>query len=649
MPDLPRLARLAAALLLPALSALPAAAQTPTDGPAIIVLDGSGSMWGEVGTEKPAKFDLARQALRAELSGLSPRVRLGLLSFGQRRRADCSDVEVLAPAAAGPPERILAIADRLSPKGKGPLSLALREAAKQIPAGEAGAIIAIHDGPDNCGQDPCAAAAEIAKANPKARIFLIGFGLPKADAQRLQCVAQATQGRVLEAQSSAALAAALSDVLMLANLEKVDPATGLAVPAPQEATPPAPAGVPGLRLAAALSSAGEPLKAAVRWTVAKADAPAEIVKTAEAAELALDLEPGSYIVEARLGEATATETLEVKSGGPTVAKVSLGAGVLNVASLLDKDGKPLANPLITLFAKTDDGLRPVWVGRNLGVDLVLPAGGYQVRVEDGFASETTDVTVKEGMGADVRPAFGTGQVTLSAVARPAGEPVADVVYVIEEDDPDSPAGRREVTRTADAKPAFTLPAGTYYVTARSGIGEAHDRIALGNGDAVEHVMSFNLVPLTVTASGLDTASGTPRRTVIRILTEATPVREIARANDAKGVFRLPPARYRIEAEVSGLNVKAHGIVDLTSGRGGGVQLKLESGEVALAGPGLSGRHWRIEDGSGRTVLHSGRAEASGAQLAPGHYTLITYGRDRESEQDFEIKAGERRDLVVEAP
>src|SRR5690606_22129022 len=147
MPNLPRPARLAA-LLLPALSALPAAAQTPMEGPAIVVLDGSGSMRGEVGTEKPAKFDLARQALRAELSGLSPRVRLGLLSFGQRRRADCSDVEVLAPAAAGPPERILAIADRLSPKGKGPLSLALREAAKQIPAGEAGAIIAIHDGPD---------------------------------------------------------------------------------------------------------------------------------------------------------------------------------------------------------------------------------------------------------------------------------------------------------------------------------------------------------------------------------------------------------------------------------------------------------------------------------------------------------------------
>lgn len=648
MPDRARLARLAAALLAATLSAVPAQAQSP-DGPAIVVLDGSGSMWGEVGTEKPTKFDLARQALRAELAGLSPRVRLGLLSFGQRRRADCSDVEVLAPVAAGPPERILAITDRLSPKGKGPLSLALREAAKQIPAGEAGDIIAIHDGPDNCGQDPCAAAAEIAKANPKARIFLIGLGLPKADAQRLQCVAQATQGRVFEAQSAAALSAALSDVLMLANLEKVDPATGLAVPAPQEATPPVPEGAPGLRLAAALSPTGEPLKAAVRWSVAKADAPHEIVKTAEGAALALDLAPGSYIVEARLGEATATQTLAVESGGPTVAKVSLGAGVLNIAALLDKDGKPLATPLVTVLAKTDDGLRPVWVGRNPGLDLVLPAGGYQVRVEDGLATETADVTVKEGMGADVRPALGTGEIAFSAVARASGEPIDDVVYVIEEDDPDSPAGRREVTRTADAKPTFTLPAGTYYVTARSGAGEVHDRIALGTGDAVAHVMSFNLVPITVTASGLDDASGATRPTVIRILTENAPVREIARANGAKGTFRLPPARYRIEAEVSGLNIKAHGIVDLTSGRGGGVQLTLESGEVVLTGSGLAGRHWRIEDGSGRTVLHSGRAEAAGAQLAPGRYTLITYGRDRDSEQAFEIKAGERRDLVVEAP
>jgi hypothetical protein len=115
MPGL-RLFTLILALSFP-LSLRVAAADATSDGPAIIVFDGSGSMWGTVGTEKPAKLDLVRQALRTSLPSLSPRVRLGLMSFGQRRRADCSDVEVVAPPEAGPPERILSLADKLNPKG----------------------------------------------------------------------------------------------------------------------------------------------------------------------------------------------------------------------------------------------------------------------------------------------------------------------------------------------------------------------------------------------------------------------------------------------------------------------------------------------------------------------------------------------------
>lgn len=651
MPDFARLALPMLALLLGALPAAaePGAEETGADGPAIIVLDGSGSMWGEIGTEKGAKFDLARAALREQLSNLSPRVRLGLMSFGQRRRADCSDVEVVAPPEAGPPERILSLVDKLNPKGKGPLALTLREAAKQIPPGEAGSVIVVHDGPDNCWQDTCASAVEIAKTNPKTRVFLITFGLQKAELQGLQCVARATKGRVLEAQNSAGLSAAISDALTLANLERMDPTTGVAVPAPEAAKPPAPAGAPGLRLTAALAKSGEPIKTAVAWRVFKAEAPADAIKTLRSAELALDLAPGSYVVEARVGLATAKETLEVTSAGATVAKISLGAGVLNIASLADKAGKPLSNPLVTVFAKTEGAHRAVWVGRNTSSDLVLPAGTYDVRVEDGLAAGTTEVAVAEGRGASAAPTLGTGQVTLTAISNPSGEALSDVVYVIEEDDPDSPQGRREVARTADPKPVFTLPAGTYYITARSGVGQTNTRIALGSGDALQQVMSFNLVPLTVTATGIDTVGGSARPSVIRILTEAAPGREIARASGTTGSFRLSPGRYRVEVAVSGLNVRSQGLVDLTSGRGGGVQLKLESGEVAIQGGGLSGRHWRIEDNDGRTVLHSGRADAAQSRLAPGRYTLITYGRDRESEQAFEIKAGERRDLEVGAP
>jgi Ca-activated chloride channel family protein len=646
-----RLAPLFLSALALALLARPgAAADPPSDGPAIIVLDGSGSMWGNIGTERPAKFDLAREALRKSLSTLSPRVRLGLMSFGQRRRADCSDVEVLAPPEAGPPDRILAIADKLNPKGKGPLALAIKEAGSLIPAGEAGSVIVVHDGLDNCWQDPCVSAAEIAKANPKTRVFLIGFGLEKADLQRLSCVARSTQGRVLEARSSASLETAISEALTLANLERVDPATGVAVPAPQAATPPA--GAPGLRLSVALGPDSPAVAAAVQWTIAKADQPTIAIKTARAPTLSVDLAPGSYVVDVRFGQASAKQTIEVGATGPTVAQLSLGAGVLKLAAQADRGGAALSDPLVTVYAKGEaasGGLRPVWVGRDAGVQMVLPGGSYMVRVQDGLAIQDTEVTIPQGASADVSPVLGTGRLELSTVAAANGEPLKDVIYTIEEDDPDAPQGRREVARSADPAPVFTLPARTYYVTARSGVAEVRDRVALGSGAAIKHVATLNLVPITVTASiGKPEDGATTLPVLIRVLS-ADGQTEIARATEATGTFRLPPARYLVEAMVSGLNVKSQGMVDLTSGRGGGVQLKLESGEVSVTAQSGAGLHWRVKDAGGRTVMHSQRGSAASTRLAPGRYVLLTDGSSGRAEQPFDLKAGERRELVATGP
>lgn len=654
MPNLPRLEPILALLVALALLVHPAAAaEAGSDGPAIIVLDGSGSMWGQIGTERPSKFDLARGALREALSTVSPRVRLGLMSFGQRRRADCSDVEVVAPPEAGPADRIPSLADKLNPKGKGPLALALREAAKQIPPDQAGSIIVIHDGADNCSQDPCASAADIAKTNPKTRVFLIGFGLEKADLQRLQCVVPTNNGAVLDARNSAGLASAISEAMTLANLERVDPTTGVAVPLPKAAPAPNPAGAPGLRLSASLSAEGAPLASAV-LTVSKADeAGATLVKSFRGRELAIDLKPGSYVVEARFGQASARQTIDVAADKPTVVRLSLSAGLLKLSARSDKNGAALNDPFVTIYAKdatAGNALRPVWIGRDANLEMVLPAGAYQVRVRDGLAEQIAEVTIAEGVGADVSPVLGTGRLELSAVAAANGQPISDVSYTIDEDDPDAPQGRREVARSADPAASFTLPSGTYYVTARSGVAETRDRIALGSGGVIKHVANFNLVELSVTArtsTAVDGASTHP--ILVRILGDGPDKSEIARSSGGTSTFLLPPARYRVEASVSGLNIKTLGVVDLSNGRGGSVQLALESGEVSISADSGSGRHWRVKDGTGRTVMHSGPGMSSSARLAPGRYVLLTDSDERRAEQVFELKAGERRQLAVGGP
>ena len=120
----------ASAFLAVTLSALEARAQEPVSS--IIVFDGSGSMWARLEGEKAAKFVTVRDGLKASLAKLKPETRIGLAAFGHRRQSDCTDVQVAVapePLSTGT-EKLNGVLDKFYPKGKGPLTAALKDAAK---------------------------------------------------------------------------------------------------------------------------------------------------------------------------------------------------------------------------------------------------------------------------------------------------------------------------------------------------------------------------------------------------------------------------------------------------------------------------------------------------------------------------------------
>jgi Ca-activated chloride channel family protein len=626
------------------------AAQPRPSAPAIIIVDGSGSMWGNLGQDRASKFDLVRAALRQALTPLGPQSRIGLMSFGQRRRADCSDVEVVTPPDVGPGERIAGLADKLNPRGKGPVALAIREAAKQVPAGTAATVILMHDGPDNCQQDPCAAAAEVAKANPKIVIDVIALGLEKADAQRMACVPKATKGQMFDVRDAAGLNVAVAESVRLAS---PDPAAGR--PAAEAGlTAPAPTEAPGLRLSAALAGVGPTLTVPVTWRVTKAEAPNDLVAKRESPELNLNVAPGSYVVEASLGLAKARQVVEVGSKGRTSAQLGLAAGILKINGHADKDGDALAEPIVTVSAIADGGgttrapETPVWITREPSTELVLPAGTYKVRIEDGLANKEMQVAVTPGNAVEAQMVLGTGRLELSAAANGGAEAMTDVVYTLEEDDPDAPQGRREVARSAEPAPVFILPAGTYYLSARSGAAEVRDRIAVGSGATVKHLLTFNAVRLSVAVQVDGVVSGQQPITV-RVFTSEQGSEEIARSTAEAPVFFLPPRRYRVEAQLGTENVKAQTEVDVPAGRDTKISFKLPSAELTVmprTGSPASGAPWQVKDNKGETVLHSGAGGQRTARLAPGHYVVQTQDQNRLQEQALELKSGERRTLEI---
>ena len=109
------------------MSAPVAAAEDATER-AVLVLDASGSMWGQV--ENTSKMSVARDVIRKLVSDWNPKVQLGITAYGHRQKGDCTDIEAILPVGAVDADAVMSAVNGLQPKGKTPLSEAVRQAAQ---------------------------------------------------------------------------------------------------------------------------------------------------------------------------------------------------------------------------------------------------------------------------------------------------------------------------------------------------------------------------------------------------------------------------------------------------------------------------------------------------------------------------------------
>lgn len=208
-----------AVLLAAATTSLPAvAAETGAspDAPsrAILVLDGSGSMWGRIG-ETP-KITIAQTVIRDLMKDWDTSVELGITAYGHREKGNCADIETLVPV--GPIDRntVMSAVKGISPKGKTPLTDAVRQAAKALRHTEERAtIILVSDGLETCNADPCAAAQELEASGVDFTVHVVGFDLNDEEKAKLQCMADNTGGKFLSADSAPELHKAMAATVKL--------------------------------------------------------------------------------------------------------------------------------------------------------------------------------------------------------------------------------------------------------------------------------------------------------------------------------------------------------------------------------------------------------------------------------------------------
>lgn len=182
-----------------------AAQQSPRT---MLILDGSGSMWGQIGGVP--KIEIARGAVSDMLDDWPDGREIGLTVYGHREKGDCGDIETALPPAPLDRAAFDAVLADVTPRGKTPLTAATEGAARALSHADTPAtVILVTDGRETCAADPCAAARTLERTGTDFTAHVIGFDVGDAASADLSCLAEATGGRYLAANDADALAGAL--------------------------------------------------------------------------------------------------------------------------------------------------------------------------------------------------------------------------------------------------------------------------------------------------------------------------------------------------------------------------------------------------------------------------------------------------------
>lgn len=422
----------------------------------ILVLDASGSMWGQI--DGKTKMDIAKATVGKVVGTWKAGDEIGLVAYGHRQKGSCDDIEVLIEPGAIDSGSFMEKVKALAPKGKTPMTQAVRQAAEALKFTEKQAtVILVSDGIETCDPNPCAVAEELEKLGVGLTVHTVGFGLDdKGAVAQLQCLAEKTGGISVLASNADELEQALTRTVEA----KAEP----------EPAPPAPEPV-----AEAFNIRGEVVMAegvgfpqdfsTPNWeffTSVNGER-GEWVKTEYGPKIKTSIEAaGDHIARISLGAAALEVPFTLEQGKPVELDVSLEAGIVRLSGKLDEATPlPESGPVWELLSTSGN-----WIATNYGgsTAFIANAGAYRIRLTLGEAKIEQDITVTAGKTGEVSMTLGAGAIEATAVFAAGGPAVPDGATVELRKGEAALDGSHEWISTSYTEVSrFSVPAGKYLV------------------------------------------------------------------------------------------------------------------------------------------------------------------------------------------
>jgi Ca-activated chloride channel family protein len=459
------------------------------EGKSIIVLDASGSMWGQI--DGRAKLEIAREALGTVLAGLDPAAEVGLIAYGHREKGSCTDIELVVPPAAGTAQAITDAANAMQFLGKTPLTDAVRQAAGDLRSTEEKAtVILITDGIETCDADPCALGAELEASGVDFTAHVVGFGLTEEEGQAVACLANTTGGQYIQASDAGALVEALKTTVAVAT------------PEPEPAPAPEPVAIadnvdPRVLLVEGGPEVADPVAADVIFTFTPVapDGTAAGDSTTIYGRSKGALPPGRYQMVTELHRNRVEQVVEI---GPAT-EVSTPTAVLD-AGILDLTLRPAAGAdpdpdayweLRGANGLTDSGFAKAY--------RVIPSGEHEVMAKLGAAEKRVSVVIEAGAVNVLSLVIGTGLAAIDSffvegLKVEGSDHYTEILGAKAAMD----GSRPDVAYTYGANAQFDLPEGDYIarVTLGQATGEAPFSIKAGERVDLQVVLNAGVVQLT---------------------------------------------------------------------------------------------------------------------------------------------------------
>lgn len=633
------------------------AAAEQTAPKAIIVLDASGSMWGQVSGQP--KMKIAKDVVGDLLKTWDPKVELGLTVYGHRRKDDCSDIESVVRVGPLQHESFLKAVRDLNAKGKTPLSAAVKLAAEELKYTEGKAtVILVSDGIETCDLDPCQVGQELEATGVDFTAHVVGFDVSKPEeVKQLRCLAENTGGKFFSASNASSLGEALREATQEVSRKKT-----------------------GVELVAVNQPGGRPLER-ISWTVYEIDdngGRGKGLRHAGGQMPTVELPPGKYIVEAKTtGQARAEKQFEVFENKLQREEVLLAQeGDIELVAVNEPGGRALEDMWWEIFPVVEDTLekpRPLkYGGGNTPVYRLLP-GKYRATVKSSKGHATGEALVEVLPGKKVRQEVliaGEGEIELVAVNSPGGPVLEDMwweVFPVVENTVEKP---RPLKYGGGNTPVYRLVAGKYRATVKSSKGRAtgealvevlpgkklrHEVVIAGEGD-------IELVAVTETG-------GRPLDDLWWEIFEKTddPMtkpKALKYGGGATPTYRLPAGTYRATVKSSKGTARAEQDVTVVANKKVRAEVIMaQEGEVQLVavtqpgGTPLDGMTWSLYDipedemTKPKTLKYGGGSTPT-YRLAAGKYKVNVKSSKGSAvaEQEVEVIGGKktRQEVLIPA-